>query len=152
MKNLCYTGAILNPSAMDSVTLNYAAILVCALINMVLGALWYSPVLFGKIWMKGMKISPSDAKNAKYMGARYAVAFLMGLLMIFILAHYVDAFEATAASQGAEAAFWPWLGFMIPVFAGDVLWGGRSFSVVLINASYYFVVLMIAGVVLSVWQ
>ena len=33
-------------------TINYIAVLVSAVIGMAIGALWYSPLLFGKIWMK----------------------------------------------------------------------------------------------------
>ena len=136
---------------MDDITLNYTAILACALVNMVIGALWYSPLLFGNIWMKGMKFSASELKNTKYMGARYAVAFLMGLMMIYILAHYVSAFGADTAAEGAETAFWPWLGFMLPLLAGDVLWNGKTFGVFIINASHYFVTLMVAGIILASW-
>lgn len=134
------------------VTLNYAAILVAALVNMVIGSVWYSPLLFGNIWMKGMRIDKNKIKTDKTMGARYAVAFLMGLLMIYILAHYVDIMDADTASKGAEAAFWPWLGFMVPVLTGDILWNGKPFSVFAINASHYLVALMAAGIILAVWQ
>ncbi len=134
------------------VTLNYAAILVAGLINMVIGSAWYSPLLFGNIWMKGMKIDKNKIKADKYMGLRYGVAFLMGLLMIYILAHYVDYMEADTASEGAETAFWPWLGFIVPVMAGDILWNGKPFSVFAINAGHYLVALMMAGVILASWQ
>lgn len=137
---------------MDDITLNFAAILVAAIVNMVIGALWYSPLLFGNIWVKAMKFNKAELKADKYMGVRYAVAFLMGLLMVFVLAHYVDANEATTPSMGAQAAFWPWLGFMVPVLAGDILWNSKPFSVFVINASHYLVALLTAGVILAVWQ
>ena len=137
---------------MDNITLNFAAILVAAVVNMVIGALWYSPLLFGNIWLKAMKFNKEDMKCDKAMGVRYAVAFLMGLLMVFVLAHYVAAFEANTASMGAQAAFWPWLGFMVPVLAGDILWNGKPFSVFVINASHYLVALLVAGVILASWQ
>ncbi len=134
------------------VTLNYAAILVAGLVNMMIGAAWYSPALFGNIWMKGMKINKKDIKMDKTMGLRYAVAFVMGLLMVYILAHYIDYMQADTASEGAETAFWPWLGFIIPVMAGDVLWNGKPFSVFAINTGHYLVALMAAGVLLASWQ
>lgn len=134
------------------VTLNYAAILVAGIANMVLGALWYSPVLFGNIWMKAMKFSHADMKNTKHMGIRYAAAFLMGLLMVYVLAHYVSYMEASTASKGAETAFWPWLGFMVPILVGDILWNGKSFTVFVINAAHYLVAMLMAGVILAIWQ
>lgn len=134
------------------VTLNYAAILVAGLVNMALGALWYSPLLFGNIWMKAMKMNKNDMKNCKGMGLRYALAFLMGLLTVYILAHYVSYMGASTASAGAETAFWPWLGFMLPILAGTVLWDGKKFTVFAINAAHYLVAMLMAGVILAVWQ
>lgn len=133
-------------------TLNFSAILLVGIINMVIGALWYSPFLFGNIWMKGMKFSKSDVSNAKNMGLRYAVQFLMGLFMVFVLAHYVDAMNASTVYQGAEIAFWPWAGFMLPLMVGEMLWSEKPFSVFVINASHYLVALMTAGIILAVWQ
>jgi hypothetical protein len=34
--------------------INFAAILVCGVFFMVLGAFWYSPLLFGRIWRRSM--------------------------------------------------------------------------------------------------
>jgi hypothetical protein len=76
----------------------------------------------------------------------------MGLLMIYILAHYISAFDADTASKGAQAAFWPWLGFMLPLHMGDVLWNGKPWSVFAVNAGHYLVALLIAGMILASWQ
>jgi Protein of unknown function (DUF1761) len=36
---------------MQDVDLNYFAVVVAALVPMVLGAVWYTPVLFGRQWL-----------------------------------------------------------------------------------------------------
>ena len=33
------------------ITINYLAVLVCGVLHQVLGALWYSPLLFGRPWL-----------------------------------------------------------------------------------------------------
>ena len=40
------------------ININFAAILVCGLAFMVLGAFWYSPLLFGRIWMRSKAMGP----------------------------------------------------------------------------------------------
>ena len=50
---------------MPTVDINYLAVLIAALASYVLGALWYSPVLFGKLWMKLSKIDPKNMDAAK---------------------------------------------------------------------------------------
>ena len=39
---------------------NILAFLVCIVSNMILGALWYSPVLFGKVWLNLIGKKPED--------------------------------------------------------------------------------------------
>ena len=40
---------------MPSVDINWWAVLAAAVINMVIGAIWYSPSGFGKPWMKNFR-------------------------------------------------------------------------------------------------
>ena len=63
--------------------INYLAVLVSAIIGMIIGALWYSPLLFGKLWMKlsGMTEKQLNEAKKKGMGKMYLVAFI-GVLLI----------------------------------------------------------------------
>ena len=60
-----------------TVTINYIAVLVAAIVNMVLGFLWYGP-LFGKQWIQMMNFDKKKMAEAKRkgMGKTYAVAFI----------------------------------------------------------------------------
>jgi hypothetical protein len=46
-------------------SLNWLAILVAAISTMVVGFLWYSPVLFAKAWMREMGYDPNDKPKFK---------------------------------------------------------------------------------------
>jgi len=133
------------------VELNYLAIFVAAALNMVIGALWYSPLLFGGIWMRAMHYREDHLKNGPNMALLYAIAFVMVLLTNYVLAHYIAYFGAETASEGAESAFWPWLGFFVPVLIGSVLWERKSFKVFVINAAHYLVALLCSGMILAIW-
>jgi TRAP-type C4-dicarboxylate transport system permease small subunit len=66
---------------------NYLAILVCGLVSMVLGSLWYGP-LFGKPWMAMIGIKKPDVMTPaikKMMAKSYSIMFIGSLLMAFIL-------------------------------------------------------------------
>ncbi len=39
---------------------NYLAVLVAAIVGMVVGFIWYSPKVFGKMWMKLSGVNPKD--------------------------------------------------------------------------------------------
>lgn len=132
------------------VVLNYWAILVSALSVMVIGSLWYSPLLFGKVWMKGMNFKESDLKKGN-MGFSMGGSFITALLMCYILAHYVNFFEAQTVEDAVQVAFWPWLGFKLPVIANTLFWEQKPWSVFWVNATYHLVVLVVPSVILALW-
>ena len=73
---------------MSEVPINYYAVLVCGISNMVLGYLWYG-ALFGKQWMALSGITPEkiEAAKSKGMAKGYLLSFVGALLMAFVLAH-----------------------------------------------------------------
>jgi len=58
---------------MEMGSVNFVSIIVAALAYMLLGALWYSPVLFGNAWMKGIGKTKeqvtADASPVNYVWA-----------------------------------------------------------------------------------
>ncbi len=137
---------------MVEIVINYLAVFVAAVLNMVLGMAWYGP-LFGKQWMDLMQIKKADVDKSKKkgMGKTYVVAFAMALLMFYVLAHVVAYMGAVTAVLGAITGFWMWLGFIMPLEAGSVLWEGRPVKVFLLNAGYHLVALLVGGAVLALW-
>src|SRR5260370_14201813 len=71
-------------------SLNWLAILVAAISTMVVGFLWYSPLLFAKPWMKEMGYDPNDKAKTEEMkknaGPAYGGAFFGRLMSAFTLA------------------------------------------------------------------
>ena len=44
---------------------NLLAVLLCGVSSLVLGAIWYSPLLFAKAWQRGAGVSDGQAKSGK---------------------------------------------------------------------------------------
>ncbi len=107
------------------VPINYLAVLVAAIVNMVLGALWYGP-LFGKVWaeLSGITGEKMAQMKAKGMGKSYAVMMVGSLLMSYILAHamiFANAYLQTGGIMGGlMVGILNWLGFIAPVTVGMV--------------------------------
>ena len=134
------------------VTINYLAVLVAAVASMVVGFLWYGP-LFGKQWVKLMKIDDKKIKEAKQkgMGKTYFLAFLTTLVMSYVLAHFVDYVEAKTIADGVILGFWIWIGFLATTQIGSVFWEGKPVKLYLINTSHYLVALAVMAAILAVW-
>ena len=139
--------------AIANVDINYLAVFLSAILSMIIGSLWYSPIMFGNIWMKLGGMSPKDIEKAKKkgMGKLYFAAFIGSLVAAFILAHFVQYVIASTFFEGMETGCWLWLGFVAPVLLGSVLWESRPVRYYLINVSYWLVNLALMGGILAVW-
>ena len=139
--------------AIPNVDVNYIAVLISGVISIILGSLWYSPVLFGNAWMKEMGISVKDIEKTKKkgMGKYYFAAFIGALVTAFILGIFIKWIGASSFFDGIQTGFWAWLGFIVPVSLGSVLWENKSIKYYLINVSYHLVNLALMGGILGMW-
>ena len=138
------------------IAINYFAVIAAAVASIVLGSLWYGPV-FGKMWMKEMGFPEGHVmKPSGNMARSYGLMALGPLVMAYVLAHSIAfarlAGEMSDLNAGLQGGFWNWLGFVMPVTLGIVLWEGKSWKLFGINAGYYLVSLPIMGVILAMWS
>ena len=121
---------------------------------MIIGFLWYSPALFGNAWMKAgnMNMKDMDKAKKKGMGKLYFLAFIGALLMAFVLAYFVRYLTVYTFFEGMEVGEYIWLGFIVPVLLGSILWEGKSVKYYLINVLYWLVNLAVMGGILAIWQ
>ena len=134
---------------MPDVDINIWAVLVAAVVNMVVGAFWYSKSMFGKEWAKvvGRKLEEMGSG-----GKGYAIAMAGALVQAYVLAHFVQYAGATSFWDGLVTGAWLWLGFVAVVIAVNMVFEGRSWALWKINAGYFLVVLLINGGLLAAWR
>src|SRR3989344_2934081 len=134
--------------------INYLAVLVAAISQMIIGAIWYGP-LFGKEWINYMGFK-KDKKSMQKMkeGAKksYIWMFIGSVITAMVFSYIIDYADATTAIDGMIGGFWIWIGFVVPLLAGMVLWEGKSKGLYYINVGYYLVSLMIMGAIIAVWM
>jgi hypothetical protein len=141
------------------IPVNYWAVIVCGIVSMVLGSIWFGP-LFGKQWQHLMGWSNVDAaKKAemmKGMQKSYLFAFIGALVMAYVLSHSIvfasTYMDVSGVSAGLSSGFWMWLGFIAPVTLSSVLWEGKSWKLWILTSGYYLVQLLIFGAILASWK
>lgn len=108
-------------------SLNFTLILLAVVAQFILGALWYSPLMFGKWWMEIMemtKVSKAEIeKMQKEMTPFYAVQFLITLMSTWVFAMILSA-SPTFHAYGL--AGWIWLGFIVPTQIASVIWANTK--------------------------
>lgn len=133
--------------------INYLAVLVAAIINMVIGAIWYSPSLFGKNWMEMAGIRPEDAQK-RAAGARraYSWTFVASLLMAYALARILWYAGPQSVIGGALIGLLAGLGFVATTVGANYLFEGRPCRLYAINTGYPLVSLIVMGALLAAWR
>lgn len=155
---------------------NFLAILVAALVPMVLGFLWYGPVLFQNAWMKESGMTEEKMKSGN-MAVIFGVSFLMAIVIAFftnfLVIHETGVFGMTEGQMEGEtvkAFMAEWAGryrsfghgalhggmagvmFVLPIIAIIGLFERKSWKLIFINAGYWIVVLAIMGSIISGWK
>ena len=136
--------------------LNWLAILVAAISTMILGFLWYSPLLFAKAWTREMGYDPNDKAKMDEMkksaGPAYAGSFAASLLSAFTLALILHGMRAESLHFGMMASFHIWLGFVATVQFTGALFAKQSMKLFAINTGYQLVCFLAMGAILVLWK
>ncbi len=134
---------------------NLWSVLVAAAATMVVGFLWYSPLLFAKPWTVLMGYDPNDKAKMDEMrksaGKSYAIALVASLLSAFVLGKIVEITTVNSALYGMKIGFMIWLGFVTTVQLTAKLFGNQPTKLYLINTGYQLVCYLVMGAILAVW-
>jgi hypothetical protein len=134
---------------MQDVDLNWIAIIVAAIIPIVLGALWYSPVLFAEPWMRAVGRTREELGNAAF---GYLLSAIGALVSSYALARIIKWAEVDDLWNGALVGILVWVGFVATVLAVTTYFGGRPRVLWMINAGYQLVALVLMGAILGAWD
>lgn len=129
---------------------NHWVLLVSALLQWFLGALWYSPALFVKPWMTALGIKPDSEKSG--MAFAMTASFIASYLLSFVLWHVITWAGATTWLSGLFIGFLCWLGFIAAPLFPQGIYERRPLKLFLINTSYWLVAMLITGVLLATWR
>jgi hypothetical protein len=133
----------------QDVDLNWIAIIVATIIPIVLGALWYSPVLFAEPWMRAVGRTREELGDAS-LG--YLLSAIGAFLSAYVLARIVKWAEVDDLWNGALVGFFVWAGFVATVLGVTTFFAGRPRSLWLINSGYQLVSLVLMGALLGAWD
>ena len=135
---------------MDASTINYLAVIVAALSTFLLGGLWYSPLLFGKAWMRANNFNNADLQT--FSKARmFGWSFVFSLVMAVNLAMFL-AGPGTNLTWGMTAGALAGFGWVAMAIAIIGLFENRSWSYILINGGYMTAAFVVMGAIIGAWR
>lgn len=136
--------------------LNWLAILASAVATMVVGFIWYSPILFAKPWMREMGYDPNDKAKTQEMqksaGPAYLGSLIASLVSAFTLALFLHWLRVESLHFGLATGFHVWLGFVATVQFTAALFAKQSMKLFAINTGYQLVCYLAMGAILTAWR
>jgi len=135
---------------MDISTLNWFAVIVAALSNFLIGGLWYSPLLFGKVWMKENNFSDDDLKKGN-MAKIFGITFLFSIVMAFNLGMFLNDANTTT-SWGAIAGFLAGFGWVAMSIFTIGQFERKSAKYMLIHGGYVTISFIVMGLIIGIWR
>lgn len=130
-------------------------ILLAAIINMVIGFAWYSPLLFAKPWMRLMGFDIKLLKKQQQdSGPLYLLSFFAAIVQSLVLVTLFELTGVTTISLGWAFGFILWVGFIFPTELTGALFSKEKFSLQLlfINTTYQLTAVLAMATLLAVWR
>ena len=135
---------------MEQFYINHWAVMVCAIANLVLGAIWYSPLLFYKAWMKENNFTDEDIKKIN-PAKTYSITLILSVLISYNLAFFLGD-DKTDIAWGITAGFLAGFGFSALIFSVVALFEQRSWKYIFINGGYITIYFTLIGFILGIWR
>jgi len=127
--------------------INYLAVIVTGLIAFVLSLMWYSPILFGKIWMEYRNASAQTSP-----GWTMFFAPLRELIVSYVLALLITRLKLTDWKSAAKLIFLLWLAFHAVGMAGAIIWDNMPWRLGAVHAGDWLMKMLFMAIVLSIWH
>ena len=115
----------------------------------VLGAVWFSPALFGKAWKRANGFGASEPPQAS--AQMMILAFVLTLVMSANLAMFLNDPKTTLA-WGATAGFLAGFGWVVMGMGIVSIFERQLLAYVLVNGGYLTVALVVMGAILGGWR
>jgi hypothetical protein len=135
---------------MEARRLNYMAIAAATVVAFIEGSLYYSPLMFGPLWMRLSGMDPSAA--AKVSPWAVAGEIARGFVLTYVVARLVARLSEANWKSATGLGLWLWIGFPLMLLSGSVMWQGVSWKVVAIHAGDWLAKLLLITAIVGGWR
>jgi hypothetical protein len=127
---------------------NWLSVFVATIVAFAIGGLWYSPLLFSKVWQSELKLTDEDIKKAN-MPIIFGGTFILNLIAAITL----DAFLGpdSTLTKGFVAGLIIGIAWITTALGINYLFSRKSLKLFLIDSGYFVVLFAVMGVILGAW-
>ncbi len=136
---------------MDFSSINWLAVVVCVVVSMVSGSLWFNPKTFYPAWWRAIGRSESDAPGIQNMGMVWGLTILSSFVQAASIALMINTMGSMTLGSGVMAGFMLWLGFVATTSLTNKLFAGQLKAWVLEQGNHL-INFLLFGAILGVWH
>ncbi len=138
-------------------SINWLAVLVCVLISMISGSIWYHPKTFFPVWWKGIGKTEKDNPGSSNMAMTWGLTVFSSFVQAAAMALMINALGGQMTGgvtllSGAGTGFLLWLGFIAPTYLVNKLFAGHGLKIWAIEVGNHLVNFVLFGALLGAWR
>ena len=141
---------------MDFSSINWLGVVVCAVVAMIVGSIWFGRKTFFPIWWKAIGKSDKEGPSAQSPALTWGLLILATFVQAIFMSLMVNAIGSMTPgghtlASGAMAGFFLWLGFVAPASLTNKLFANQ-FTAWLLEAGNHLVTFVLMGAILGAWR
>lgn len=140
---------------MDFGSINWLAVMVCVIVGLISGSLWFNPKTFFPAWWKVVG-KENQAPGMQNMGMTWMLTVLSLLIQAVAMAFMVNSMGGLMGGPnlitGASTGFMLWLGFIVPTYLVNKLFAGHGLKIWAIEVGNHLVDFLLFGAILGAWR
>ncbi|TMF23739.1 MAG: DUF1761 domain-containing protein [Chloroflexi bacterium] len=126
--------------------MNWLAIIIAAVANMVIGFLWYGTWAFGRSWMQ---LSGRGMGQGQQAGPMYALTAVAAIVEAITMWWFIGQTGANSGAAGAIIGLYIGLGFVATAMFAEVIFAGRPPRLYAITAGYQVLAAVVQGAIIG---
>jgi hypothetical protein len=141
---------------MDFTSVNWLAVVVCVIVSIISGSLWYNPKTFFPVWWQVVG-KGREQPGMENMGMTWALtvasSFVQAVAMSFMVTAMGNMMPGgPTLATGASIGFMLWLGFIAPTYLVNKLFAGHGLKIWAIEVGNHLVNFVLFGAILGAWR
>ena len=126
--------------------INFYAVFTATLLSFAIGGLWYSPLLFGRIWLKELKLG---AEGIKQKPRVFILSFVFSLATALIIANLLGPQPKLVNAVVTSATIGSIVLFSLGI---TYQFSNKTLRHLLIDGGYHIVIFTMFGLILGSWH
>lgn len=129
--------------------ISWLAVALCGVATLVIGGVWYSPLLFAKAWQREAGLSDETLRSGN-VAMRFGATFLIGIVAGAAFAMFIG--NAMTVGQATAAGACAGIAWVAASFGINYLFEHRSLKLWLINGGYHALQFTAFGAIIGALQ